>query len=94
MMALKSQRIAAQSAITVESSHIIITAVTGVQTNTLSVAAPEEGGARPSGTMLFLENNDDDDAGGPTVTACPAQSRCTYVYDGSVYQVYAQVDMY
>ena len=44
--------------------------------------------------MLFLENNDDDDAGGPTVTACPAQSRCTYVYDGSVYQVYAQVDMY
>ena len=94
MMAVKSQRIAAQSAITVESSHIIITAVTGVQTNTLSVAAPEEGGARPSGTMLFLENNDDDDAGGPTVTACPAQSRCTYVYDGSVYQVYAQVDMY
>jgi hypothetical protein len=64
-----------------------------VQANTVTVVDGDLG-PRVAGTMLFLENNDDDDAGGPTVTSCPAQSRCTYVYDGAVYQVYAQVDMY
>ena len=94
IMAFKSQTFAAQETITIESSHVIILAVQGSQSNRVSVVAQEDGGARPAGTMLFLENNDDDDAGGTTITACPAQSRCTYVYDGSVYQIYAQVDMY
>ena len=94
MMAVKTQTEVAGNAIEIVSSHLIITALTGVQANSLTVAAPEDGSARPAGTLLFLENNDDDDAGGNTVTSCPAQSRCTYVYDGSVYQVFAQVDMY
>jgi hypothetical protein len=93
MMAMKSQTLSAQATITIDSSHVILLAVTGVQANTVTVVDGDLG-PRVAGTMLFLENNDDDDAGGPTVTSCPAQSRCTYVYDGAVYQVYAQVDMY
>ena len=94
LLAVKSQILDAQAAITIESSHVIIKAVAGVQANDCTIVAPESG-SRAAGTVLWIENNDDDDVGGSTMTSCPAQSRCTYLLDGDgVYQVYAQVDMY
>ena len=94
LLAVKSQILDAQAAITIESSHVIIRAVAGVQANDCTIVAPESG-SRAAGTVMWIENNDDDDVGGSTMTSCPAQSRCTYLLDGDgVYQVYAQVDMY
>merc|ERR1711988_2017906 len=49
MMAMKSQVLNAQETITVESSHVMITAVTGVQSNQVSVADPEDGSTRTAG---------------------------------------------
>merc|ERR1711988_1902412 len=49
MMAVKSQTLAAQETIVIESSHVMITAVTGVQSNQVSVADPEDGSTRTAG---------------------------------------------
>eukprot|EP01043_Picozoa_sp_COSAG02_P011831 COSAG02_NODE_442_length_22243_cov_20.572887_10_plen_575_part_00 len=94
IFAATTQTVDAAAQIAIETSHLIIRAVIGVQPNMLTMISREDGGQREAGTMLFVENNDDDDAGGPTFTACPAQSRCIYVYDGSVFQIYGQIDMY
>eukprot|EP01043_Picozoa_sp_COSAG02_P056773 COSAG02_NODE_6784_length_3362_cov_6.879865_1_plen_564_part_00 len=94
IFATSTQTIAAAERIVIETSHLIIQAVMGAQSNMLTMISPEDGGPREAGTMLFVENNDDDDAGGPTITSCPSQSRCIYVYDGSVFQIYGQMDMY
>ena len=95
MWTMRTQSVAAQTSISLESSHLVITAVgTGNQNNliTTSNAALISGG-----TVLFVENLDDDDttsASGGLNVICSGQARCMFVYDGNAFQKFSQVDIW
>jgi hypothetical protein len=77
MLTVKSQTVPASAAIPVTASHLLITPVSGVQANRVSIVrAPQPG------TLLLVENRDDNDTTG--AIACPGGSRCVFVYGSAL----------